>query len=70
MELGLTKYDDIDVHESSAIEAGHPRENAFTHIGLLVLDEPFAVACWAVDELVVSVGGAPADVEAAIARLP
>jgi hypothetical protein len=30
----LTKYDDADYHEGSAIEAGQPAENAFTHIGL------------------------------------
>ena len=32
----MTKYDDADYHEGSAIEAGQPAGNAFTHIGLFL----------------------------------
>lgn len=34
MDLGPTKYDDIEYHVGPAEEAGQPREHAFTHIGL------------------------------------
>jgi hypothetical protein len=34
MNAGPTKYDDVDYHVGPAEDAGQPRENAFTHIGL------------------------------------
>jgi hypothetical protein len=34
IDLGTTKYDDIDYHVGPAEEAGQPPEHAFTHIGL------------------------------------
>ena len=34
IDLGPTKYDDLDYHVGPAEEAGQPPEHAFTHIGL------------------------------------
>jgi hypothetical protein len=34
MEDGPRKFDDVGWHEGSAVEAGQPREHAFTHIGI------------------------------------
>jgi hypothetical protein len=34
--FGSAKHDDVDFHEAAAAEAGRPRENAFTHIGIFL----------------------------------
>ncbi len=34
--MPMAKYDDFDYHVGSAVEAGQPPENAFTHIGFML----------------------------------